>query len=84
MGLFWRGLRQVRLDAESCELAEEDFSERDRLTGEDHELHAAGKVCAYCGKVISGSQTARLAGKNRPRGNHWDPKRPWVWLLSEG
>jgi hypothetical protein len=66
MGLFWRGLAQAWIDAKSRDLAEQDFGERDgdRPKGEDHELHAAGQVCAYCGRVISASQPARLVGEN--------------------
>ena len=50
MGIFWRGLAQAWIDAKSRDLAEQDFGERDgdRPKGEDHELHAAGQVCAYC------------------------------------
>jgi hypothetical protein len=58
---FWR---QAWLNAKSRELAKEDFSERDRPTEEDHELHVVDKLCAYCGKVISASQPARLVGEN--------------------
>jgi hypothetical protein len=58
---FWR---QAWLNAKSRALAKEDFSERDRPTGEDHELHVVGKVCAYCGTVISAAEPARLVGEN--------------------
>jgi hypothetical protein len=50
------------MNAESRALAKADFNERDGPTGQDHELHVAGKICAYCGKVISALQPARLAG----------------------
>lgn len=52
------------MNEETRGLAKADFNERDKSTGEDHELHMAGKVCAYCGKVISASQPARLVGEN--------------------
>lgn len=54
-----------RLDAISRDLAEEDFGdgEDEKPPSEDHEMHVAGKVCTYCGKVISASQPARLVGE---------------------
>jgi hypothetical protein len=56
--------QQLIMNLESQELANADVSERDRPTGEDHELHVEGKICAYCGKVIQASQPARLAGEH--------------------
>jgi hypothetical protein len=61
---FGRSPQQTYLDGQSRELANADFSEPDRPTAADHELHVAGKVCAYCGEVISASQPARLAGES--------------------
>jgi hypothetical protein len=59
LGGFWR---QAWLNAKSRALAKEDFSQYDEPTAEDHELHVVGKVCAYCGKVISAAQPARRVG----------------------
>jgi hypothetical protein len=55
---------QAAMNVESRLLADADFTEQDRPTGEDHELHVAGKICAYCGKEINASQPARLAGEH--------------------
>jgi hypothetical protein len=61
--MFWGVAAQTAINIESTELATADFAERDRPTGEDHELHVEGKVCAYCGTAILASQPARLAGE---------------------
>jgi hypothetical protein len=49
-------------DAESRALANKDFSEPGRDTGEDHSAHAAGRVCTSCGQVIGAGQPARRRG----------------------
>jgi hypothetical protein len=64
MRFFWGWPSRALLDFESSDLAEEDFSETERPTGEDHELHAAGKICAYCGQLIAASEPARRTGEN--------------------
>lgn len=48
---------------ESKRLADADFSERDRHTGEDHFAHAAGKMCKSCGHTIEAGQAARRRGE---------------------
>ncbi len=52
------------LAAESKALEHADFSERQRDTGEDHAAHAAGKVCARCGRLIQAGQDARLRSES--------------------
>jgi hypothetical protein len=51
------------IDVESDRLANADFSERDRHTGEDHSAHAAGKICKSCGRTIEAGQPARRRGE---------------------
>jgi hypothetical protein len=51
--------QQGFIAGESRRLAEADFNEEDRPTGEDHFAHAAGKVCATCGRTIEARQAAR-------------------------
>ena len=63
MVFFWNG-PVGRLNYESQELADKDFSQDDRPSGADHELHVAGKVCVCCGEVISALQPARRVGEN--------------------
>jgi hypothetical protein len=60
--MTWGVGAQTAMNIESAELAKADFTEHDRPTGEDHELHVEGKVCAYCGKAILAAQPARLTG----------------------
>ena len=48
---------------ESKRLADADFSERDRHTGEDHFAHAAGKICKSCDHTIEAGQAARRRGE---------------------
>lgn len=46
----------------SADLADWDFTEKDRRTSEDHAAHAPGNACARCGRVIAATQTARRRG----------------------
>jgi hypothetical protein len=48
---------------ESESLAHADFEEPDRNTGEDHFAHAAGKICANCGRTIERRHVARRHGE---------------------
>ena len=50
--------------AESKALEHADFSETQRDTGEDQAAHAAGEVCARCGREIQPAQDARLRGES--------------------
>ncbi len=52
-----------RMWEESESLADADFEERDRDTGEDHFAHAAGKTCVTCGRTIEAGQAARRHGE---------------------
>jgi hypothetical protein len=47
---------------QSRQLADADFTEPARDTGEDHSAHAAGKTCAHCGEPIGARQPARRHG----------------------
>lgn len=55
--------QQGFIASESRSLAEADFGERDRDTGEDHFAHAKGKICKACGQMIEGGQAARRRGE---------------------
>ena len=55
--------QQGRMAAESAELAHADFSERSRVTGEDHAAHAGGRTCRACGRTIRPEQDARRRGE---------------------
>jgi hypothetical protein len=48
---------------ESQRIADADFSEGDRQTGEDHSAHAAGRMCPSCGRTIQAEQPARRRGE---------------------
>ena len=48
---------------QSQQLADADFAEPGRETGEDHSAHTAGKTCASCGQQIGASQPARRRGE---------------------
>lgn len=43
-------------------IANADFDETGRPTVEDHSAHAAGSVCARCGRMIEAEQPARRSG----------------------
>ena len=55
--------QQGRMGVESQQLANADFTEPDRDTGDDHSAHAAGKTCASCGEPITARQPARRRGE---------------------
>jgi hypothetical protein len=55
--------QQGFIAGESQRLAEADFNEKDRQTGEDHFAHAAGKICTTCGRTIEARQAARRRGE---------------------
>jgi hypothetical protein len=55
--------QQGYMATQSQELANANFTEPDRDTGEDHAAHAAGKTCASCGEPITASQAARRRGE---------------------
>jgi hypothetical protein len=55
-------LFQSAFRAKIRQLEATDFSEQDRPVTEDHELHAAGQRCVYCGNLIAASEPARLVG----------------------
>jgi hypothetical protein len=48
---------------QSQQLADADFTEPGRDTGEDHSVHTAGKTCVSCGKPIEARQPARRRGE---------------------
>jgi len=50
--------------AESRILADADFEEQGRPTGEDHFAHAPGRTCIACGQVIEPRQAARRRGES--------------------
>jgi hypothetical protein len=47
---------------QSRQIADADFTETDRDTGDDHSAHADGKTCASCGEPIGTGQAARRRG----------------------
>ena len=49
--------------AKAERLADIDFNEQDRPTGEDHALHVTGQICAKCGRMIEPEQAARRYGE---------------------
>ena len=49
--------------AKAERLANIEFNEQDRPTGEDHALHVTGQICAKCGRVIEPEQAARRYGE---------------------
>jgi hypothetical protein len=55
---------QSHAGAESRTLANKDFSEPGRDTGEDHSAHAAGRTCTSCGQAIGAGQPARRRGED--------------------
>jgi hypothetical protein len=55
--------QQRWIAAQSKELADSDFGEHDRETGEDHFAHAAGQICAACDRLIEPRQEARRRGE---------------------
>lgn len=60
---YWKSFRQRWLAASSKALAHADYSERDRVTGEDHFAHAPGRICKACGHAIEPEQNARRRGE---------------------
>ena len=48
---------------ESQRIADADFSEGDRQTGEDHSAHAAGRICPSCGRTSKPSNLPAAAVK---------------------
>jgi hypothetical protein len=50
------------IGAESRVLADADYEERERSTGEDHAAHAPGRICKACGRMIEPGQDARRRG----------------------
>lgn len=52
------------LAGEATALAHADFTERDRVTGEDHFAHAPGRTCQACGRTI-GPGRRPAAGEKR-------------------
>jgi hypothetical protein len=55
--------QQSGMWSETRRLADADFEESERDTGEDHFAHAAGKTCATCGRTIEAGQVARRHGE---------------------
>jgi hypothetical protein len=55
--------QQSRMAAESGTLANQDFSDPGRDTGEDHSAHAAGRICKSCDQPIGTGQPARRRGE---------------------
>jgi hypothetical protein len=55
--------QQGFIGGESKRLADADFSESERNTGEDHSAHAGGKICKSCGHTIKAGQAARRRGE---------------------
>ena len=53
----------ILADKKAERLANIDFNEQDRPTGEDHALHVTGQTCAKCGRVIEPEQVARRYGE---------------------
>jgi len=53
---------QSYIAMQSQQLADAEFTEPGRDTGEDHFAHAAGKTCASCGEQIGARQPARRRG----------------------
>ena len=49
--------------AKAERLANIEFNEQDRPTGEDHALHVTGQICAKCGRMIEPEQAARRHGE---------------------
>ena len=54
-------------DAPERIVKERDYEDRELAyhNPEDNEAHAAGKVCARCGNVITAGQDARLGAHDR-------------------
>jgi hypothetical protein len=62
MGMTTPTPQQGWMYAETKSLAHADFTENDRLTGEDHAAHITGKTCKACGHAIEPRQDARRTG----------------------
>ncbi len=52
-----------QMATESGRVADADFSNDDRDTGEDHFARAGGKTCKNCGGTIEAGQPARRRGE---------------------
>ena len=57
IGPGWQADQRMR--AVAAELDHQDFAPADAPTGEDHEEHAAGEVCARCHAVIGAREDVR-------------------------